>query len=1213
MTADRRALTLRLGLMATALVLATVLTLALHALAASACTITWTGGGTSLPNSWSEPNNWEPNRVPGAADEVCIPVPAEVEINEDVGSIKTLQSEGTLVLSQGAKLLLTGMTRSSTAGLIQQGGELGGKGSLLVGKSFEWVEGEQIEAGTTEIAAEATLSIRGADYLSRERTLRIDAGANATIGSSGRIYAGENTKITNEGTLTAEGSEEAGTGIYAQQAGAVLRNKGLFTYTGSGSLTVNVAFDNEKTAEATAGVLSLEGGGTESAASVFDGNGGVVHFSSGTFAFTAGAALDGRVAQISGRIRGSLSVKGSFEWVGGEQLETGTTQVTPEATLSIKSGTAYLEKEHVLQVDAGAMVTMGAAGRLYVGEDATIANAGAFNAEGDEESGGGIYAQQAGGVLRNTGVFTRAGAGSFPVTVAFDNEGTARAITGVLSLGAGGTESAASVFNGINGVVHFSEGAFAFTAGAALDGRVAQVGGRIRGSLSVNGSFEWAGGEQLEAGTTEIAANATLSIKSGIAYLEKEHVLQVDAHASVTMGASGRLYVGEDVTIANAGAFNAEGDEESGGGIYAQQAGGVLRNTGVFTRAGNGSFPVSIEFDNKGEVLASSGTLSLEKGGLESATATFSGERLAEGPEGVVGFAGGSFTFTAGATLSGHTAQTGGSLRGPLVVKDRFEWLAGVQEEAGATEVAPGGLLTITGGDGYLEKGHVLQVDAGGTVTMGASGRLYVGEAVISNAGTFNAEGDEENGGGIFAQTGGGVLHNTGLFTRSGNGSFATGITFDNEGTVDVALGTLAAATFNQGANGILGVHFGGLLPSVGARLSVEGTASIGGKLRVTTENAHPEPGQRFQVLTGGSLRGTFASIEEIGVIGGGWSYAPVYETDGVELVVGGGPVPTSTTATIAGGGQTGGTIAVPEGTVVTSEAVLSGTDASTATGSISYRVYSDAQCSNEVANAGTLPVKEGSVASSSPEVFPAGTYYWQVSYSGDSTSQRSASTCGADVENVQQTPTAGTGAAAPQGAVAAAKEEQLPAPVSGHSASLLPVSGTVSVRLPGHKGFQPLASASDVPVGTVVNATQGHVTLCRATQTHSAKQCAEFNGGQFRIEEKTGAMTAHVALEGGSFTGCPASRPGAARAAGTRAAAAKSQPMRALWGSGHGHFTTDARNSSTTVRGTIWYVEDRCTYTLTEVKRGVVKVYDYRLHRTVEVSAGHSYIARAR
>jgi ferric-dicitrate binding protein FerR (iron transport regulator) len=50
---------------------------------------------------------------------------------------------------------------------------------------------------------------------------------------------------------------------------------------------------------------------------------------------------------------------------------------------------------------------------------------------------------------------------------------------------------------------------------------------------------------------------------------------------------------------------------------------------------------------------------------------------------------------------------------------------------------------------------------------------------------------------------------------------------------------------------------------------------------------------------------------------------------------------------------------------------------------------------------------------------------------------------------------------------------------------------------------------------------------------------------------------------------------------------------------------------AAATVRGTKWRVQDRCDGTLTTVTRGVVAVRDFRLRRTILVTAGQSYLAR--
>ena len=74
-----------------------------------------------------------------------------------------------------------------------------------------------------------------------------------------------------------------------------------------------------------------------------------------------------------------------------------------------------------------------------------------------------------------------------------------------------------------------------------------------------------------------------------------------------------------------------------------------------------------------------------------------------------------------------------------------------------------------------------------------------------------------------------------------------------------------------------------------------------------------------------------------------------------------------------------------------------------------------------------------------------------------------------------------------------------------------------------------------------------------------------------------------------------------------------KRHRARRLWGSdSKGKFRTRGGNSVATVRGTAWYVEDRCDGTLTRVSKGSVSVYDRGRHRTVVVRAGHSYLAHS-
>ena len=117
---------------------------------------------------------------------------------------------------------------------------------------------------------------------------------------------------------------------------------------------------------------------------------------------------------------------------------------------------------------------------------------------------------------------------------------------------------------------------------------------------------------------------------------------------------------------------------------------------------------------------------------------------------------------------------------------------------------------------------------------------------------------------------------------------------------------------------------------------------------------------------------------------------------------------PTSLATSLSGGGQNGTSISVPAGTNVTDAATLSGANAATATGTVTYNVYSDSACTNLV-NGGSPEdiTTPGTLPGSKPVSLTApGTYYWQVVYSGDSTNNGSSSPCapagtGNEVETV--------------------------------------------------------------------------------------------------------------------------------------------------------------------------------------------------------------------
>ena len=182
-----------------------------------------------------------------------------------------------------------------------------------------------------------------------------------------------------------------------------------------------------------------------------------------------------------------------------------------------------------------------------------------------------------------------------------------------------------------------------------------------------------------------------------------------------------------------------------------------------------------------------------------------------------------------------------------------------------------------------------------------------------------------------------------------------------------------------------------------------------------------------------------------------------------------------------------------------------------------------------------------------------------------------------------------------------------VPVPEQGVNVIVAPARGTVRFRPPGAAAFTVLDEASRIPVGSVIDARRGRVRLASAIDDDRV-QVGLFWGSKFKTtQRRTGSGMTTLTLRG-NLAGC--------RARTSLAVAArkhKRKRKRSLWGRDNGgRFRTHGNDSVATARGTAWLTRDTCRGTLTRVREGSVSVRDFRRHRTVLVTAGHSYLARA-
>ena len=180
-----------------------------------------------------------------------------------------------------------------------------------------------------------------------------------------------------------------------------------------------------------------------------------------------------------------------------------------------------------------------------------------------------------------------------------------------------------------------------------------------------------------------------------------------------------------------------------------------------------------------------------------------------------------------------------------------------------------------------------------------------------------------------------------------------------------------------------------------------------------------------------------------------------------------------------------------------------------------------------------------------------------------------------------------------------------LPPPVIHKSVNLLPSSGKVLVKTPGRKNFVLSVDGQQVPLGTIVDARKGRVTLIAAADSSGGTATGRVLRRHLQARADQGEEPITVLTPRGEAHGLQGQGQGVDRQEEGQEAA----PV----GRRQGAVPDEGQAQRGDGRGTKWMVEDRCTSTLTKVARGRVKVADFGKHKTVLVKAGKKYVARAR
>ncbi len=173
--------------------------------------------------------------------------------------------------------------------------------------------------------------------------------------------------------------------------------------------------------------------------------------------------------------------------------------------------------------------------------------------------------------------------------------------------------------------------------------------------------------------------------------------------------------------------------------------------------------------------------------------------------------------------------------------------------------------------------------------------------------------------------------------------------------------------------------------------------------------------------------------------------------------------------------------------------------------------------------------------------------------------------------------------------------------PTYKEDANLSRSTGTILVKLPGSDQYVSVASTAAVPIGTIVDARDG-VAFITWARPDGTTYSGQFSGGIFEIKQDKGKDPyAVVKLRTDLVAGASAARAlmSAADSVDAYIARKKGKRRNRVWGNAKGKFRTEGSNSSASVRGTNWLVEDYANGTRTYVKTGVVVVKPYKKRKT--------------
>ncbi|MFH0980732.1 MAG: immunoglobulin domain-containing protein, partial [Planctomycetota bacterium] len=380
------------------------------------------------------------------------------------------------------------------------------------------------------------------------------------------------------------------------------------------------------------------------------------------------------------------------------------------------------------------------------------------------------------------------------------------------------------------------------------------------GDTTVSGFFTWTAGTMSGSGRT--ICNGGMSLSGGDNKFLSARTLEIGGTAPAVW-TSGYIYVNEAAAIEiNPGAaFDIRTDA---GYNISRNAGnrGTITNHGTFRKSvTNTATSVDPVFNNNGGVLdAGTGVLSLDAG-----LTNFAGTILT----------GGTYIVTATLRFLNANIVTNAAT---IVLNGAASAITNLPGTNALANFAVNGL----NGDFTITNGRNLTTPAGfstaGDVTIGTGSTLTVTGTYTQTSGSTALDGGTLDPNNLFDLQSG---------TLVGSGTVAGNLTSGGTVMPGLSPGILnVTGDYTQSFNGSLEIEKGGLNPGSGFdRLNVTGTASLAGRLAVSLIGGfEPEVGTIFDVVTAGSVVGTFSETDLPLLFGGNCKGEPQYSATAVTL-----------------------------------------------------------------------------------------------------------------------------------------------------------------------------------------------------------------------------------------------------------------------------------------------------------------------------------------